>query len=262
MEVLEVGGEERRLSDVERDRVLGARVDPERLRHPRVGLLVRLHSVGWVHVERQAQPTLMQPVRELVGIREQAGVPGVPGPTTAEAALDVHVVPVHVDHGDRERDFLRGEPLEKCLVLVLAIGVKPAPPVTEGEPGEQRGRPGEAIEVAETFAVAASIAEEIQVLRAGAPRREPAVVGAEQGLAVVDDCKTVAGQDAGLQRDRPIRVIEGAGRTAQGFAGDRVAPETAVRAEVAPHRDGESVRRERLLVIAEVNVLGDDLQTA
>ena len=85
VQLLEVGLDEVRVGRVEAHRQLGVRVDAHPLRDRGVRRLVRVHTLGRVHVEGRRESALVQVGEELLRVREQLGVPGVAGPAAAVA---------------------------------------------------------------------------------------------------------------------------------------------------------------------------------
>ena len=207
-----------------------------------------------------ARPALVQVGEEAGRVREQVGVPGVAGPAAAVLRVDVDPVPVHVDDRDRERHVLGGEPVHQRDVLVGGVGVVAAPPVAERVAGQQRGRPGQLVERLEGPLVVAAEREEVEVERAGAARGDPAPVVEQHALGVVDQRDAVERQDAVLQRDRAVDVVEGAGGAAEVGGVLPVAPHRVVGVVAALGLHRQAVRGERPLVVDQVQPVGVDLQ--
>ncbi len=278
----EIGLEERAVGDVERDRVALRRVPAEGGGHRLVRLLVRADPVGGVDVEGDPQAVLVEPREELRGVGEQVAVPGVARPPAPELGVDVDDVPVHVDDAHRERHALRLEALDQRLVRRRRVRVVPAPPVAEREPWEQRLGPGDGVERAQRLGVVGPVREHVQVLaparrRRPIPRaalrrarRHPAVVGEEHRGGVVDQGEARPRDDAGLERDGAVGLVEGAGRAAErGHPGDRpvrvaellpVAPHRVVDRDPALDGDGEAARAEGPTVVDEPEPVGHDLE--
>ena len=174
VELVEVGFHELRVGEVELHGLLGLRVDTHRLGEFGVAFLERAHAVLRVHVERDLHALLVQPRHEALRIGEEVLVPRVAGP--AGTVLRVHVVdemPVHVDHGGGERNAFLLEPFDERHVFGFGVAVVAAPPVAEREARQQRGRPGQTVEVVHGLTVTVSVGEQVEVGGGFRFRRHP-----------------------------------------------------------------------------------------
>ena len=136
---LEVGPQELRIGDVKGDRRLGLGAAPQRHRHLRIGVLERTHAIGRMHVEGDVQPLPVQLGQEGGRVGEEVAVPAVARPTAAVTRIDpVDRVPVHVQHGDRERHVVGLETFHQFEVGLGGVGVVAAPPVAQS-PARQHG---------------------------------------------------------------------------------------------------------------------------
>ena len=204
----------------------------------------------------------MQVGEEAARIREQLGVPAVTGPPRAVLQIDVDLVPVHVEHRDRERNAFGREAVHQVEVLLGAVGVVAAPPVAEREAGQQRLRPGQSVQRADRRAVVGAVGEHVQVLASGFARCDPAVIGEQHGARVVDHCDAGAREHAGLERARAVDVVEGARRTAEVGEVGPVAPQPSPTLDAVPGLHGQSLGAEGLFVIDQVEPGGADLELA
>ncbi len=260
VQLLEVGLDERRVGEVEADRHLGGGVDAEPLGHRLVGRLVGVDALGRVHVQRDREAALVQVGEELLGVGEQVGVPAVAGPAAAVLRVDVDQVPVHVDDRHRQRDALAAEAVDQVDVLLGGVGVVAAPPVAERVARQQRGRAGQLVERLQCPLVVAAVGEDVEVLVARGARRHPAVVVEQHARRVVDQGDAVERQHAVLQRHRAVDVVERAGGAAEVGHVEPVAPHRVVRVVAALGLHRQPVRRERPLVVDQVQALGVDLE--
>ena len=258
----EVRRQEAPVGDVEGDRLARGRVPPERGRHRRVRLLVGADAVGRMHIERDAQSARMQFAQKLGRRREKCTVPGVTRPTAAVGRVDVGQVPVHVEDGDREREPLLPEPVQQGQVRLGGVGVEAAPPVAEREPGHDRRGTGDGVERPQRLGVILTVGEHVQVDPADGVRADPALVVEEERARVVDHGIARTGDDARLERDRPVGVVQGAGRAAQVGRHVAVAPDRVVRADPAPDGQGQPARAERPAVVREPEARRHHLERA
>ena len=96
--------------------------------------------------------------------------------------------------------------------------MKTAPPVAQCIPRQQRRGPAQVKEVRQRLPVCVAITEKIQILMTRAGRLNPAVLCQRIGSAVIQHAVSLkAGQDAGLQRHRTVRLIQRPRRAAQIF---------------------------------------------
>ncbi len=202
----------------------------------------------------------MQSGEERGRIGEQLAVPGVAGPTAAVARVDGDEVPVHVQHRDRQRNPLGGEPVHQTEVLVGGVGVVAAPPVAQGEARQQRLGAGQVVEGAQRGAVVPAVGEDVEVEGVRAARRDPAVVGQQHRPGVVVAGDAVAGEDPGLQRHRAVDVVEGARRAAEADRGQAEPPDAPVGPEAAFRLHREAFGAERALVEDQLQARGVDRQ--
>ena len=73
-------------------------------------------------------------------------------------------MPVHVDDGHGEGQFLGDEAVHERQVLPTAIGVVAAPPVAQQRARDEGARAGEAEEVSQRLPVVLAISEDVEVL--------------------------------------------------------------------------------------------------
>ena len=216
MDDVEVGLEERAVGDVERDRLLARRVAAERLGHRGVGVLERAHAVGGVDVGRHAQAAAVQLGEEALGVGEQRALPAVAGP--ARAVLlghRVHAVPVHVEHGDGERQALGVEAVHQLEVGVRAVAVVAAPPVAE-RPAREHGRAaGHGVERLQRGRVVVAVGEHVDVDAAVLARAHPAVVLEQERARVVERGDAAARDDARLELGPAVDLVQRARGAAQ-----------------------------------------------
>ena len=261
VEDLEVGVEERAVGDVERDRLVGGGVAAERLGHALVGVLVAAHAVGGVDVERRPQAAAVQLGEEGLRVGEQLRLPAVAGPARAVVLRHrLDAVPVHVEHRDGERQALLLEAVEQLEVAVGAVAVVAAPPVAE-HPARQHGRPaGDGEERVERALVVVAVGEDVDVDAAVGAGADPAVVLEQERARVVERGHTAGRDDAGIELDPPVDVVERARGAAEGAHRLAVAPDAVVVADVAAGLDAEPGGRERPAVVGQPQAVGDDLE--
>ena len=273
---LQVGVGEVLVTDVEGDGLARGRVPAEPAHHGGVGGLVAADAGGGVEVEGHLHAAGVQGVQEAPGVGEEIGVPGVAGPPVADRRVDVHQVPVHVEHRYREGQPLGREAVHEGEVGLLGVAVVAAPPVAQERPRDQRSGAGQAEEVPQRPAVVLPVAEQVQVVvRGGAvhgararARPDPLVLLEEQGGGVVDDGQSGQREDPGAQPRPAVDVVQGAAGAAQvgreGLVGVPLVPEppgSAVQVDNggahghAQPRAGEPSRG----LIGQVEVLGEDL---
>ena len=258
---LEVGVEERRVGDVEGDRLVALGIAPERLGHLRVGVLEAAHPVGGMHVERDAQPAAVELGEEALGVGEQLALPAVAGPAGAVAVGHRRdPVPVHVQHRDRERQLLLLEAVQQLAVGVGAVGVVAAPPVAERPARQHRRAAGDGVERAQRVGVVVAVGEDVEVGAAAVARADPAVVGEHERARVVEGGDPEARDDPGVERDAAVDVVERPRRAAQVERRLAVAPDGVVVADVALRLHAQPRGRERPAVVGEPQPLGDDLE--
>ena len=274
--VLQVGGREVLVADVEGDGLARGRVAAQLARHGGVGLLMAPDAGSGMEVESHLHAAIVQGLQEAPGIGEELAVPGVAGPSVADRRVDVHQVPVHVEHGHREGQVLGRETIHEGQVGLLRVAVVAAPPVAQERPRDQGSGAGEAEEVPQRAAIVLPVAEEVQVVIRGRAvhgararaRPDPLVLLEEQGCGVVDDGKAVQGQDSGVQARPAVDVVQGAAGAAQvgrkGLVGVPLVPEPpgpAVQVDDggahghAQPRAGEPPGG----LVGEVKMLGEDL---
>ena len=272
---VEIRLHELRAGQVELDRFAAGRIDAHMLGGLGVAVLERADAVARVHVERGLEAMVAQRVQEALGIGEEVAVPGIAGP--ARAVLGVHVVdqmPVHVDDGRGERQPLMLEAIDQLQVLGLGVAVVAAPPVAHREPGQQRGRAGEAVEVLHGLDVAVAVAEHIQILPLIGARHHP---GAERiGLAldgiglddhvrrgIIDHGPAIVRDDAEPQLGLAVHLVERARGAAQvaplRFA---VMPGVHLRVRDALDDDAQPLLAERLHVVGQAQRRGVDDEQA
>ncbi len=260
VQLLEVGLQERGVGGVEVDGQLAVGVDAHPPRDRGVALLVGVHALGRVHVQRGRQPALVQGGEERRRVGEQVAVPGVAGPAAAVARVDVDEVPVHVQHRHRQRDALGGEAVHQAEVLVGGVGVVAAPPVAQREARQQRLRAGQVVEGAQRGAVVAAVGEDVEVEGVRAARRDPAVVGEQHRGAVVVAGHAVAGEHAGLQRDGAVGLVEGPRGPAEVGRGQPEPPHAALGVQAALRLHRQPLGAERALVVDQLQPRGVDRQ--
>ena len=274
--VLQVGGREVLVTDIEGDGLARGRVAAQPAHHGGIGVLVAPDAGSGMEVEGHLHAAVVQGLQEAPGIGEELAVPGVAGPSVADRRVDVHQVPVHVEHGHREGQVLGRETIHEGQVGLLRVAVVAAPPVAQERPRDQGSGAGEAEEVPQRAAIVLPVAEEVQVVIRGRAvhgararaRPDPLVLLEEQGCGVVDDGKAVQGQDSGVQARPAVDVVQGAAGAAQvgrkGLVGVPLVPEPpgpAVQVDDggahghAQPRAGEPPGG----LVGEVKMLGEDL---
>ena len=212
----EVGLQEGRVGDVERDRLAVRRITAESRGHVGVGVLVRTHSVGRVDVEGDPVAALVQLGEEGLRIGEQCAVPAVAGPAAAVARVDVvHAMPVHVEHRDRERQPVGGEAVQQLQVVLGGVGVVAAPPVPQRPARQHRRLAGDGVERVERLLVVMTVGEHVQIQAAAVARGDPAVVVEEERPRIVQHGETARRHHAWLQRHRAVGHVQSAGGAAQ-----------------------------------------------
>ena len=237
MDLLEVGGGEVFVSDGEGDGLARGRVPAEPAHHRSVSALMAPDAGGGVKIERDLHAAVVQGVQEAPGVGEELGVPGVAGPPVADRRVDVHQVPVHVEHGHGEGEALGREAVHESEVGLLSVAMVAAPPVAQERSRDQRDGAGQGEEVAQSPPVVLSVAEQVQVAVAGRAvnrararaRPDPLVLLEEQGGGVVDDGQAGQGEDPGAQARPAVDVVQGAAGAAQvgrkGLVGVPLVPE-------------------------------------
>ena len=274
--VVEVGGGEVLVPDVEGDLVAAGGVQAEPAHHGLVGGLVAADARGGVQVEGDLQAAGVQGGQEALRVGEQVGVPGVAGPAVAERRVDVHQVPVHVDHGHGEGQLLGREPVHESQVGGLGVLVEAAPPVAQQRARDEGRGAGQGEEVAQRPPVVLAVPEQVQVLVRRAPvhgvgagaRADPFVALEQERGGAVDDGDAVGGEQAGVQAGPPVDLVQGAAGAAEvggvgllGVPGIAVAPGAAVGADdggAQAHgqaRPGEAPGG----LVGQVEVGGEDL---
>lgn len=215
-----------------------------------------------MHVQRDAQAGVVQPAQEFRRLREQLPVPGVAGPAAAVRRVDVDQVPVHVQDGDRERDPGVAEPGHQRQVRLRGVPVVPAPPVAQRVAGQHRHRPGHGVEGLQRGGVVVAVGEHVQVGAADVVRGDPAVGAEQQRLRVVEHGVSAARDDARLQRNRAVGVVQGSRGAAEGRRGLPVPPHRVVGGDAAAHGHAQPAGGERATVVRQMHACRDDLQVA
>ena len=216
--------------DIEPHPFLGIRVDAHGLSHSRILHLVGAHAARRVQVQRHLFVVLMQKSEELFIVRKQLFVPGIACPALPQIALllkvgtgrlfilrHIHRMPIHIHHGDRERDVLLLKAQHQRLVFLLRIGIVPAPPVAQRISRQHRRDARQAVIVGDAAAIVVTIAEKVQI---GRPRRaghHPAVLPQQHGLAVIQQRIAQPGTQPILQRDPIVHPVQRFGGTFQRF---------------------------------------------
>jgi hypothetical protein len=258
---LEVGAQELRVGDVERDRLVGRRVAPERGSHRLVRVLEPPHPVRRMHVERHAQAAAVQLGQEALGVGEQRPLPAVAGPARPVAlGHRFDAVPVHVDHRHRERQALGVEPVEQLEVGVGAVAVIAAPPVAERPARQHRRAPRQRVERLERGVVVVAEGEHVRVDPAVRPRAHPAVVLEQERARVVELGDAHARHDPRVELGAAVDVVERARGPAERSHRLAVAPDAVVVADVAARLHAQAGRRERAAVVGQPQPAGDDLE--
>ena len=219
------------------------------------------HAVGGVDVERDGQAALVQLGHEGLGIGEQLAVERVAGPAAAERRVDVDQVPVHVEHGDAERQVLLGEAVHQLEVLAGAVGVVAAPPVAERVAGEQGLGAGELVERPQRGAVVAAEREHVEVERVRPAGGDPAVLVEQHRARVVDHRDPVAAEHAVLERDAAVGLVERPRGAAQVVHVQPEAPDAVVVAHPALGRHRQALGAEGPLVVDELQPLRVQLES-
>ena len=205
VQILEIGVHKLPVGYVKGDGQLTFRIHAHGLCHVGVHLLMGAHAVSRVNVQRNVHTTVVKFLHHARRVREQFTVPCVAGPTLAVLGVNIHIVPAHILNCHRNGQLFVAEAIHQLHVLLLRVAVIAAPPVAQRVAGQHGRTPGEMIKIVQTTQIIPAIAQKIDVgmtFRRGA---HPAVVIKYHRGAVVNDGKSVAGQDAVTQLDFPIR---------------------------------------------------------
>ena len=258
VQTIHVRPEEVLVRRVKVDGQLVLRIPAQGAAHGGIGLLVGLHAVGRVQVQRHPHAPPVQFRKERGRVGEQLPVPGVARPAAAVGHMGQ--VPVHVDDRHRQGDALRLEAIHQPQIALLGVLMVTAPPVAQGVAGRHGHRAGQAVEVLQAGGVVMPVAEEVQIGLRVLPGQEPAVLRQQHGCAVVKHGEAVQGHKALLHRDLPVRLVQRAGGAAQGVQRIPVAPDAVEDGHAALDRNAQPAAAEGLLVIDQVQMLGVDFQ--
>ena len=227
------------------------RILSHRAGHLRIQFLARPHTVRRVIIERHMQTVFMQPGKQFFRFRELFPVPCIPGPSGAEARVDLRDMPVHIQHGNRQRNSPGGKGFHQFLIACLGIGVKPAPPVAQGKARNDRCRTGEMIKIPDASLIVPSIPEEIEIRAVRTRRQQMAFAVHSHGSAVIQNGIALKGGQPVLKRDLPVRFIQRPRCASKRTVHFTEMPDARIRAIGAFQRYGQSVRGKGTLVIVK-----------
>ena len=260
VQALEVRLEEFLAARVKVNGQLFLRVTAQGAAHGGIGLLVGLHAVGGVQVQRHPHAPAVQFRKQGGRIGEQLPVPGIARP--AGAVGHIGQVPVHVDHRHGQGDARVTAAIHQLHIAFLGVFMVAAPPVAQGIAGRHGHRAGQAVEVLQAARIVQPVAEEIQVDLLVFPGEKVSVLRQQHGLAVVQHGIALPGNKPVLHGNFPIGLVQGAGGAAQGAQLLSIAPHAAEGLARALEGNAQPAAAEGPLVVDQVQMLGVDFQAA
>ena len=233
----------------------GGGILPHGLRHSGIQFLTGTDAVRRVIVQGYLQSLAMQPGQQLLRLREFLPVPGIARPSGAVFRVDIRHMPVHIQHGDRQGNLLPLKAFHQLHVFLLGIGIVAAPPVAQGKAGHRRHAAGQAQIVPDGPPEITAVGKEVQILSGKAVGQQAAGFIHTHGGAVIQRRVSAEGQDAVLQRDFPVRLVQGAGSSTEGLHGIPVMPDAGIDGISAFQFRGKPCSGERAPVVPEADVL-------
>ena len=199
--------------------------------------------------------------QERLRVRKERWLPAVPGPPSPVLLGNgTDSVPVHVQHRDRERNSFDVETVQKLHVLLGAVGVVAAPPVTKSPPRDDGRWARDGVESPDGGRVVVAVGEHVHIDTTLDPGCNPAVAGEEEALTVVDHRDTIARCDTGLEWDGAVSAVEGPSGATKGGRGGAPTPGGCVVADLATDLNPQTRGAESLPVPGEVQPVGHDLK--
>ncbi len=148
--------------------------------HRLIHLLIGPHAVRRMDIQRHMHPLLMKPSQEPLRIREELLIPGIAGPAGSVFLINIHQMPVHVNHRHRQRHVLRPEALHQLPIGLLRIFMITAPPIPQRIPRHHRRRPAQPVEILNAGQIIRPISPEVQIDLRMLPDFHPAILSDHQ----------------------------------------------------------------------------------
>ena len=217
-------------------------------------------------VQRDAKAVVVQPLQEFPRVGEELAVPGVARPPAAVPGIDVHQMPVHVEHADGERDALAANRSTSVAVLGVGVGVVPAPPVAEGEPRQHRRAARHRVERLRSPAGSRGRSRRSTGRSASRSRGATQPSSSKTSAARSRPARRIpAGHTPGSSGIAPVRQVQRPGRAAEidraGMSPVAEPPHAVVDADI---RRGPATAsplvRERAPVVHQLEPVGEDLE--
>ena len=198
VEILEIGVHKCPVGKVKGNGLFLFPVPAQGFGHLLIRLLKPSHPVCRVYIQAHLQPMVMEPPHKTFRIRKKLPVPGIACPPVPILGVNIHQMPVHIDHRHRQGDPFLFKAPHQVFIFLLCIFMVPAPPVAKHKPGKQGRMPAEMVEIPQALFVSMPIAKKVKVHRFLAPLPYPAFFQEGNGAAVIQNCDTVPGQQPRL----------------------------------------------------------------
>ena len=185
MNLLEINLQEFRIRNIKVHRLFLFLVYPHGLRHLGITVLKSPHSVCRMDIQRGVHGPVVELLQKARRIREHFPVPGITCPPTSVLGVNIHQMPIHVNHRHRKRNPLPVKALHQLYVGFFRIFIISAPPVSKDKPGQHGGFAAQEIKIFQRLPVTEAVSKEINVLSRSFSGRYPSVLSKEQGLGVI-----------------------------------------------------------------------------
>ena len=229
------------------------------LRKRRIAVLIRLHPVRGVHIERHLQIPPVKLSQKAHRIRKQLRIPCVAGPARSILRGHIGQMPVHVNDRDGKRNILLRKTVHQGEIGLLRIPVIPAPPVSKRILWQQRNLSRQAVKILKAAHIIPSIPEKVEITgRCVLSLLNPARLCDQQRTAIVQQRPPLRGEDAALQRNTPVRLIKRPRRPLKVIRPVPVIPHGGKRVKTTGQSDAQTGRRKLFLIVFQPQTLRDD----